>query len=318
LRALPLHEDPLWWDDLHKRFADGVPGTQDAFALVSDGGLILGCASISKRHDVGVLTRLFVQADHRRQGLARALTETLLSWFDMTGGKWLYGTTTTELAETLFGGLGFSVLHRAPREPHDAVVLVRRADDVPPDPLLTADGAFSIHDVTRANWPTLATLLYNRAGPDPRASLDESAVAAERSTLELLAQQEAGTCQLKAAFHGARLVALASVALDAPGDRTYAVIMPHDDAPEKLRDTVIQFARGRGYANVDFPMEALAPRRPVRRPGPPVSAQEKAAAPSAETVDASAPPAETTETPELPAEPEPVTPPAAVEGEQRG
>jgi N-acetylglutamate synthase-like GNAT family acetyltransferase len=196
LRELPLHDALVWQEDLEKRFAEGIPGSQDAFALVSDGGLALGCAAVSKRHDLGILTRLFVRPEHRERGLARQITESLVSWFDMAGGKWLYATTTADVAEGFFRRFAFSTLRRAPRAPHDAVLLLRATGDVPPDPLSTAVGTLSIHDLSRANWPSLAALLYNRPGPDPRVPLDESAVTAELTALQLLSQQEAGTCQL--------------------------------------------------------------------------------------------------------------------------
>jgi len=259
LRELPIHDHPLWWDDLQKRFAEGLPGTQDAFALIVDGGLVLACAGLCKRHDLGVLSRVFTRPEHRRRGFCRMLLEALIGWFDMSGGKWLYATTTADLAEVCFRKLSFHTIRRAPRTPHDAVVLLRAVAGVPVDPLSTARGNVAIHDVARANWPTVATLLFNRPGPDPRVPLDESAVQAELTALELLDQQEKGVCQLKAAFHGPRLVALASLATNVTGDRTYAMITPHQDAPAALREAVVALARAKGYQHVDFPMEALAP-----------------------------------------------------------
>ncbi len=258
LRELPIHPDPLWQDDLEKRFAQGLPRSQDAFAIIPDGGLVLGCAALSKRHDLGVMSRLFVQPEHRGRGYARRLLETLIAWFDMTGGKWLYATATADLAEGLLRKLGFKTIRRAPRTPHDAVVVMRLTGDIYDDPLATADGRLTIHDVSRANWPTMVVLLHNRPGPDPRISLDESAVGADRAALELIAQQEAGKCLLKAAFCGTRLIALGTLAIDQPGERTYAMITPHSDAPPALREALLEVARGKGYSQVDFPMEALA------------------------------------------------------------
>jgi N-acetylglutamate synthase-like GNAT family acetyltransferase len=258
LRDLGMHSDPLWQDDLEKRFFQGVPRSQDAFAIVPDGGLVLACASLSKRHDLGILTRVFVRPEHRGQGHARRLLETLIAWFDMTGGKWLYATATADLAEGLLRKLGFKTIRRAPRTPHDAVVGMRLTGEIYDDPLATADGRTTIHDVARANWPTMVVLLHNRPGPDPRIALDESAVTADQTALELIAQQEAGKCLLKAAFQGTRLIAFGTIAIDHPGERTYAMIMPHSDAPPTLRETLIEVARAKGYAHVDFPMEALA------------------------------------------------------------
>jgi GNAT superfamily N-acetyltransferase len=279
LRDVPIHSDPLWQDDLEKRFAQGVPRSQDAFALMADGGLVLAFAGLSKRHDIGVVSRLFVRPEHRGHGYARRLLETLVAWFDMTGGKWLYGTATADLAEGLMRKLGFKTIRRAPRTPHDAVVVMRLTGDIYDDPLATADGRTTVHDVARANWPTMVVLLHNRPGPDPRISLDESAVTADQTALELVAQQEAGKCLLKAAFRGTRLIALGTVAVEHPGERTYAMIMPHSDAPPILREALLDLARTKGYSQVDFPMEALAapevsvvaplPDRPAVPPKPP-------------------------------------------------
>ena len=36
------------------------------------------------------------------------------------------------------------------------------------------------------------------------------------------------------------------------------MITPHSDAPPALREALLEVARGKGYSQVDFPMEALA------------------------------------------------------------
>lgn len=257
LDAFPAEWDPLHRADLKKRLADDLPGAQDALAVTMDGGHLLACGWISKRYDLGILNRLATRPEHRGRGHARRLVEALLAWFDMTGGKWLYATAPADLGERLFSRFGFKALRRATRSPQDVVVLLRTAPGVPEDPLLTADGKVTVHEVARVNWPSMVVLLHNRAGPDPRVGLNESAVSAERMTLELIEQAEAGRCHLKAAFHGFRLVGLATLALDRQTERTFAVIMPHDEAPAVLRTAVIDFARSLGYARVDFPMEAL-------------------------------------------------------------
>jgi GNAT superfamily N-acetyltransferase len=258
LQELPLPTETLSLADLRIRLEQGVPGAQDALAIVPDGGHVLSCAWISKRHDLGILSRVVTRPEHRRRGLARQLIEALLSWFDMTGGKWLYATTTVDLAEGLFARFGFKLLRCAPRDGSDAAVIVRVAADLPTDPLFSAGGELTIHDITRANWPSLVVLLYNRSGPDSRVSLDESAVTAELTALDLISRFEAGTCHLKAAFHGSRLIGLASVATEPMGDRTYAMITPYADTPAALREAAIEFAQSKGYQKVDFPMEALA------------------------------------------------------------
>ena len=76
MRALPLHDDALWQEDLAARFVQGVPRSQDAFAVVADGGNMLASACVCKRHDLGVLNRVFVRPEHRGRGLARRAIET--------------------------------------------------------------------------------------------------------------------------------------------------------------------------------------------------------------------------------------------------
>jgi GNAT superfamily N-acetyltransferase len=257
IQQLPLHDDPLWQDDLERRLAIGLPRTQDAFAVIADGGKALAAGCICKRHDIGVLNRVFTHQEHRRAGLARKITETLLSWFDMTGGRWLYATTTADLAADYFSRFGFRIIRRAPRSPNDAAVILRTAADAPEDPLLDSTGPLTVHDVSRANWPTMAVLLYNRPGADPRLSPDETAVSAEQTSLTLISQLEAGACRLKAAFRGPRLVALASVAAQTGSNRTYAMIMPHTEAPDILRAAIAAQAQADGYDQVEFPMETL-------------------------------------------------------------
>lgn len=274
MQDLPLHADPLWQQDLERRFVAGLRGAQDAFAVIPDGGRLLACAAICKRHDLGVLNRVFTRPEHRRRGLARAALGAVVAWFDMTGGKWLYATAPTDLAETWLAAHGFRVLRRSPRTPADTVVLLRAAADVPDDPVSTADGPLTIHDVARVNWPTLVALLVNRLGPDPRVPLDESAALAEQTALELLSRQEAGVCQLKAAFRGPRLVGIATVATDQLGDRTHAMLIPPTGAPPELRHAALALAQSKGYAHADFLMEALAPQ-------PPEAGDGTSAAPSA-------------------------------------
>lgn len=314
LQDLPLHDDPLWWHDLEKRFAEGLRGAQDAFMVTPDGGRFLACAAISKRHDLGILSRIFTRPEHRHNGLARSVLDGLLTWFDMVGGKWLYVTAPTGL-ESLFGKFGFHTIRRAPRTPEDILVMLRPAAEVPEDPLTAASAPISVHDVTRANWPSIVTLLYNRAGPDPRVPLDESAAAAEVTALELLSRQETETCHLKAAFSGPRLIGLATVATDRLGDRTYAMVMPHRGAPPELREAIIAFARSKGYEHVDFPMEALAtpepqeavavaPREAVAAAPQEIAAAALPEAATANSQEAAAPPLSETAVPNAPAEPE--------------
>jgi GNAT superfamily N-acetyltransferase len=269
---LLAHEDPLWLDDIRKRLIDGVSGGRDAFVAVSDGGHVLAGACIRRRHDVGVLSHLFTQLERRQRGYARLLLQTLLSWFDMTGGKWLYLTSPAGPCESLLEKFGFGVLRRHRKDEQERTTMLRTRAHVPDNPFERRDDQLKIREVTRADWALLVALLQHRRGPDPRVSLDESAVTAETTALELINQQEHAACRLVAARCDERIVGLGSVALDQTGPRTYAMLMPHDQPPAGLREAVLERARQQGYEQVDFPMEGLAqapgetPPRPEAAP----------------------------------------------------
>jgi GNAT superfamily N-acetyltransferase len=258
LADLVAHKEPQWLEDIEKRIVNGVDGGQDAFAVIPEGGRLLAGACINRRHDIGILGHVFTRAEHRGLGFARRLITTLLSWFDMSGGKWLHLGTTADVAERVFAKFGFKITHRASRQPHDRVMMLRTADGLASNPLDNAVGEPVIHDVSRADWPLIVSLLQRRPGPDPRVSSDESAVTAEVAGLDLITQQENGTCRLRAAFCGDCIVSLASVATDQLGERTYAMLIPHSDPAPGLREAVVEFARSKGYSQVDFPMEALS------------------------------------------------------------
>ena len=258
LQGLLGHKGPLWLEDIQKRLHDGVAESRDAFAVVANGGQTLAHACINGREGVGVLGHMFTRADHRGRGLARKVLTTLLSWFDMSGGQWLFLGCHAELLE-LYGRFGFEPLHRVTRAPIDEVTMCRRSKGAAGvGPLYGAAGPVIVRDVTRADWPLLVALQQYQPGFDPRIAADESAVAAEFSMLELLHQQEAGQTLLLAAWQGPRIAALATLATQHPGPRTYAALLPHNGAPAELRETLLKEARTRGYPQVEFPMEALA------------------------------------------------------------
>lgn len=259
LEELLRHKGPPLLPDLEQRLVHGVPGAQDAFAVFASGAQVLASAGINKCGDVGIVGHCYTRPEHRRRGLAGQLIEALLSWFDMTGGKWLFLGATAELQEVIYRKFGFVLLRRVAWKPYDHLMLVRAAPGAPDDPLVAAAGDVTVHEVGRAQWPAMVALLQYRRGADPRVALHESAVTAEVFTLDLIEHQERGACCLLGAFQGARLVGLASVATDSPGERTYAMFMPHTDPPAALRTAVSGFALSKGYAHVDYPMEGLRP-----------------------------------------------------------
>jgi GNAT superfamily N-acetyltransferase len=287
LEDLLRHKGQPWLTDMARRFVPGVPGAQDAYGLIQSGGQFFASVCINKCGEVGVLGHCYTRPEHRRQGYARRLVETVVSWFDMTGGKWLFLGTTAELDEGFYRKFGFLPLRRMAWAPHDHVTMWRPGRGAAADPFTGLAGDTVVRDVTRADWPAMVTLLQYSPGPDPRVPLDESAVTAEVFTLDLIDHTERGACALKGAFRGARLVGLATVAIDRSGERTYGMLIPHSAPPPELRAAVLEFAQSKGYAHVDFPMEALRAAEPA------AAATTAAASPAespAERVHAAEPP----------------------------
>lgn len=274
-------------EDLEARFARGIPGANDAFAIFLNGGQVLANAAVARRGDFGVLGYVYTRPEQRGRGLALDLIRTVLAWFDMIGGRRLYTSTTRDAAERVFASFGFKVLHdqpdgardpgdRAPRPngdspagrdpipsppPPDAVaemiMLQRLAPGAPNDPFDTLEGPVETRVATRADWPLIVALLQHRPGPDRRASLAQSARTAENDALKWIRDQERGVCAVHVTWQADRIVALATLATDQIGTRTYAMILPHDGAPPELRATVEAAARTRGYERVEYPLEAL-------------------------------------------------------------
>jgi len=265
LEELWRHKGQPWLDDIRTRVVAGVPGAQDAYAIIPAGRQALAGACINKQGDIGVLGHCYTRPEHRRRGYARRLAEALLSWFDMTGGKWLFLGTTAELDETFYRKLGFVPMRRISWSPRDRLTMVRSREGA--TPLDKSDGELTIRALTRADWPAMVALLQYRPGPDPRVPLDESAVGAELFTLDLLAHVERGACKLVGAYRGPRLVGMCSVALDRPERRTYALLIPHDSAPSELRAAAVELGRQGGYELVEFPLQALVPTPPGGEPG---------------------------------------------------
>ena len=252
------HEERPWLDDLRIRLTEGAQGSRDAFAGLPDGSRLLASACVRRRHDVGVLGHVFTIPPERQRGRARALLQALLSWFDMSGGKWLYLTSPRDLAENVFEKFGFSVLRRSEKVDDNRVTMLRTPAHVGDSPFEKLGGEVEVRDATRADWPLIVALLQHYGGPDPRMTLEESALAAEGTTLDLFTQQQQGACHLMVACRQRRIISLGSVATDQDAGRTYAMTLPHDQPVDGLRQALIDFARARGCQQVDFPMEALA------------------------------------------------------------
>ena len=136
--------------------------------------------------------------------------------------------------------------------------MLRTPAHVGESPFEKLSGQVEVRDATRADWPLIVALLQHHHGPDPRVSLEESALAAEAAALDLITQQQQGSCHLLVACRQKRIIGLGSVATEQAGGRTYAMTLPHDQPADGLRQALIDLGRARGCQQVDFPMEALA------------------------------------------------------------
>lgn len=251
--------------DLQARVERGADGARDAFAAVPDGSLFLSAGCIRRRGSVGVLGHVLTRPEHRRRGYCRSVLQTLLSWFDMSGGKWLYVTTPADAAGFLFEHFGFRVLHRGQRDGRSWVTMLRTlTHGRGATPFEHHDSRTTIRPATRADWPLLVALLQHRPGADPRVPIEESALAADVTVAELLHQAESGLCKLLVAVSKGTIVGLGTLATDREGHRSYAMVLPHDTPPEGLRAALLEAARRAGYEQIDFPMQAL--REPAPEP----------------------------------------------------
>ncbi len=251
------HLGAAWLSNMEQRLRHGVAGAEDAYAIIGAGGNVLAAAHINTLGDVGLMGPVFTRPEHRGRGLARAVVQSVLSWFDMTGGKWLLAQTTRALDEALFRKIDFRELRCAAWEPFDRITLIRTGPSVTGEPEADATLPLAIRPLSRRDWPEMVTFLQYFEGPDPRVPLGESAVTAELLTLDMLGHLERGTCELLGAVRGPRLVGLATLATDQPGKRSYAILMPHSAPPPELREAIVSMATQKGYEHVDFPMESL-------------------------------------------------------------
>lgn len=241
-----------WRDELQRRCVDSVPNCADAFATILDGGRCDSFAWISKRGPLGVVGQVTTRTDARRRGLARAVLSAAVAWFDLTGGKHLYAFGPEEVAAPLFGKLGFAPLHTHAGR----ASLVRVAANCPPNPYdEPLDGPLKIRPTAPGDWCPLVVLMQHHASDNPAQSSAESAVNAPRAALDLLHAAETHKAGALAAWRQRRLLAVGSVALDQPGERTIAALLPHDAAPEELRTALPPLARRHGYSHVDFALE---------------------------------------------------------------
>lgn len=243
--------------DMRSRFQEQMPGARDAFAMIPNGSLCLAIACIRRSGDLAVLGDVFTRPDHRLRGMARSLLQTLLSWFDMTGGKWLYLTTPAALGPAFFENFGFRGLHRGDSTDGPVLTMVRTMSHVANSPYGASEESVVVRELGRSDYPLLVAMLQYQAGADPRVPTAESATSAEAIASELLAQRDRGVCLLLGAERDGVLVGAVSLAIDKLGKRTYALALPHSGAPQTLLDAAVAAAMAKGYEQLDFPLSAL-------------------------------------------------------------
>ncbi|MEP0846835.1 MAG: hypothetical protein HRF50_08450 [Phycisphaerae bacterium] len=240
--------------DLQARFCAAMPGAQDAFGVIRDGGHFLCATCVRRSGPVAVLGPIVTRTTHRRQGLAERTLRATLTWFDMTGGERVYATIPAVFSPWLERA-GFTTLHHV-ESTADALRTMRRERSAGRASERGAPSAPLIRSATPADYALLVELLQDHPGPDPRVPLAESAVAAEATVVDWLAQSRHGACHLLVAIQDGRAVGLAVIATDRLGPRTYAVVAPHLGGPAALRSAMVELARGRGYEFVDLPLES--------------------------------------------------------------
>ena len=251
-------EDQKWVEDLRTRFTAGVPGARDAAAVSLEGSQAAAGAFIRRVGEIGVLAQVYTRPAHRRSGRARLLLQTLLSWFDMTGGKWLYLACPPEVGQGLFSNFGFRVLQSGIDNGRPVACMLRTPAHTPDTPFDNVNGEVQFRPATRADLVSLTALLMHHCGPDPRTSVAETALAADATALDLIDQAQSGRCHLTVALRRARITGAGTLALDQSGRKTYALVLPHDHPPPGLRENLLESARVRGFEQVEFPMDALA------------------------------------------------------------
>lgn len=254
IERLELERSTEWWAEFKARVTEGGDGAQDAIAVMAPGGEAWALACIRRGGAVGFLSDIFTRPQHRGRGFAQSLIASLLNWFDVTGGRTLHATAAVDVAQKLLVPRGFEMKRRASEAPDARTTLVRGMAESE----TAAAGAVEIRAVRRGDWAAIYDLLQRSPGADPRVSLDESALGAEDALAQLYYQQQRSSCVLLGEFAGQRPRALASLAIDQLGEKTYAMILPHDADGALLRRAVEEAAARRGYARVDYPFQALA------------------------------------------------------------
>lgn len=258
IESLLAHAGEARLADLRARLTAPPTGSHDAFAVVPDGANVLAIAAIRRFGPIGVLGDLFIRPDVRRAGHAARLLQTLLSWFDMTAGRWLYLLSPTDVA-VIFENFGFVRGPSARLGETDQVMMLRALSGVAANPYLDLSGQIETIELSRAHWPLMVAMQQVVGGPDPRVSGADASVAAEVVALDLVRESDAGKCAMIGLLQGGCLTAMGSFAIDQMGARTYALRMPASGAAgDAIHAAVLQSAAARGYTHVDFPMEIAA------------------------------------------------------------
>ncbi len=256
LDDLLADESPNWRDDLRRRLCEGVADATDAVSVVRDGGRMLAAAVVRRRGSIGFLSQMFTRAAHRGQGMMRATVQSLLSWFDMTGGRELL-TVAPAAGAAALESLGFARHHAHTTADGNVRIAMRRIRAHSAAPSSSEEP--TVRPAVDADLPWIVALLQRRPAENPAVSMDESAVAAPETALGLLSEQARGAGRVLVAADGGGVSGVGSIATDRSGTRTFAVVLPYVDEPAPLRPALVELARTLGYETVDFPFNTAQP-----------------------------------------------------------
>ena len=115
LKMAPGGYQPNWRERLARFFADGIAGGQQAWFVVRNGegtpvataGVFIAETSMIQVDRIATIGGVYVSPAHRRNGLARRLTEAAIAWAREHGCT-LVRLSASEPAETLYRSLGFT------------------------------------------------------------------------------------------------------------------------------------------------------------------------------------------------------------------
>lgn len=296
IRALLTPElAPSHAAELIARVEDAPAGAGDALAVLAEGGNVQGAAFVARQGDLASLTHCVVDPQLRRRGIGRTLLETLLTWFDMTGGKHLYTGCPASLRPWLERAGFAPLVHDSPRSSDSAterIPLRRRATADQTSPVPDGFGTIDLRPLTLADLPDVTALLMHRPGPDPRVNERESASSATDIALEIMQKLRREEAFGLAAVQFHRIAAIGWIEVTSASDQARGFTIPGEGVHGALRRGLRELARTQGHPRLEFPFDAYVTKLPTtkksgskgkkrtRQPGAPEAQSAHAQTPS--------------------------------------